>query len=274
MVRRLRHWKQRFEKNAKFIFRRGMLYGATQYKPGDDIPQILQDNPAKLRRFWESGVIELAAFDEPDVMTGAITNDLPAGITVEQGKGSWFIITDGEETYKANGKKNLKALIERLKTERAKADEEKRLAEEAETSAAMALLGSSVLESSYEIGGKTVSLGDIVASAFAKAEVTAVDWNAADSEAIEELLAAELALMQAAAENLVSEDALKLSHKTGLLDPKVEDSENPEAKTDEGSNPGAADTASEDTEKDPINPETSPEDSTEVDGEKTAKTEK
>ena len=72
IVRRLRHWKQRFRPGARFIFRRGKLYGGTQYQPGDPVPEILAQNKLKLQRFWLSQVIELAEFEEPDVATGQV----------------------------------------------------------------------------------------------------------------------------------------------------------------------------------------------------------
>lgn len=71
VVRKLRHWKQRWNKNAEFVWRRRMKYAGEIVEPGDPIPQHLKDNPAKLRRFWESHAIELAEFDEPkNVLTG------------------------------------------------------------------------------------------------------------------------------------------------------------------------------------------------------------
>ena len=71
-VRTLRHWKQQYDPNADFIFRRGLQYGPETFEPGDDIPQALKDNKGKLRRFWEAGWIELALFDEPNVATGQV----------------------------------------------------------------------------------------------------------------------------------------------------------------------------------------------------------
>jgi len=69
-VRTLRHWKQRFDKNAEFIWRRPIIWQAKLVKAGDPIPEELQKNKTKLRRFWEARVIELAQFEEPDVATG------------------------------------------------------------------------------------------------------------------------------------------------------------------------------------------------------------
>ncbi len=77
-VRTLRHWKQRFHKDAEFIWRRSVTYGGESYGPGDPIPDTLMANKAKLRRFWESGTIELAQFEEPNVLTGQVKRSTPA----------------------------------------------------------------------------------------------------------------------------------------------------------------------------------------------------
>lgn len=69
-VRSLRHWKQRFNKNAKFIFRRAVTYRGRWYRVGSPLPKELAASPTKLRRFWESGYIELAEFEAPNVATG------------------------------------------------------------------------------------------------------------------------------------------------------------------------------------------------------------
>ena len=74
-VRKLRHWKQRFDKNAKFIWRRKTEYGDWTYEIGEAIPEELENNPTKLRRFWESKRIELAEFKAPNVATGQNNND-------------------------------------------------------------------------------------------------------------------------------------------------------------------------------------------------------
>jgi hypothetical protein len=66
-VRKLRHWKQQFNPNARFVLRRPL----TIY--GEDFPRghVLSDElvtkigPTKIRRWWESRTIELAEFSEP-----------------------------------------------------------------------------------------------------------------------------------------------------------------------------------------------------------------
>lgn len=71
-VRKLRHWKQRFDKNAAFVWRKGLVYQGQRIVLGAPIPKELADSPTKLRRFWESGTIELAEFDAPNVATGQV----------------------------------------------------------------------------------------------------------------------------------------------------------------------------------------------------------
>ena len=59
-IRKMRHWKQRFDPAADFICRRLMVWDGVSYDPGDVIPEGLASNRAKLRRFWEAQAIELA----------------------------------------------------------------------------------------------------------------------------------------------------------------------------------------------------------------------
>ena len=107
VIRKLRHWKQRYSPNAAFICRRRMTWSGRVYEPGDPIPQELSNNKGKLRRFWESRWIELAEFsgDSPDdITTGSFQPSLPAGAVLEQ-RGSWFIVTLPDGTlHKAQGR--------------------------------------------------------------------------------------------------------------------------------------------------------------------------
>lgn len=128
LIRKLRHWKQRFHKNAAFIWRRQLLFQGNLTEPGMPIPEILAENPTKLRRFWESKVIELAEFDAPNVATGMVDDKkvvyqegqhvpvegLPADVMIHKAKGSWFAITQGMNLRKVNGQKNLDAAVEEL----------------------------------------------------------------------------------------------------------------------------------------------------------------
>ncbi|KXJ45886.1 hypothetical protein [Marinobacter sp. Hex_13] len=61
------------------------------------------------------------------------------------------------------------------------------------------LVGSDSFESSYEIEGQTVLLGDLVRSAFENSELTLQQWNELPDEERDALIEAVLAVMQAAA---------------------------------------------------------------------------
>jgi len=71
-IRSLRHWKQRFDPNAAFVWRKNVIWAGEQMEAGMEIPEELAANRTKLKRFWESGYIELAEFEEPDVLTGQV----------------------------------------------------------------------------------------------------------------------------------------------------------------------------------------------------------
>ena len=114
VVRKLRHWKQRYDPHASFICRRRLQWGGLKYEPGDPTPDGLAANKGKLRRFWEAGWIELAEFKAPNVVTG-----LPMETPVEDSerpqverRGSWYVVTmpDGSER-KALGRKGLNELL-------------------------------------------------------------------------------------------------------------------------------------------------------------------
>lgn len=90
-IRKLRHWKQRFDENAKFVWRRSVTWGGEPMVIGSKIPADLASNRAKLKRFWASQIIELAQFDEPDVVTGLKPVPVVPGPDTVSG-------TDGDDT--------------------------------------------------------------------------------------------------------------------------------------------------------------------------------
>ena len=118
-LRKLRHWKQRYNPHAAFIWRRRVNWQGKPCTPGEVIPDELAANKAKLRRFWESQWIELAQFDAPDVQTGQMETNgaLPDGVTVEKMGGSWYVVRlpDGTEK-KVQGKRAVEDLLSQLKT--------------------------------------------------------------------------------------------------------------------------------------------------------------
>ena len=113
-IRKLRHWKQRYDPNARFICRRRMRWGGRVYESGDPIPAQLATNKGKLRRFWEAGRIELAEFATSGAAPRRDKPRLPAGAALDR-RGSWRIVTlaDGTE-QRANGLEAYRGLLAEL----------------------------------------------------------------------------------------------------------------------------------------------------------------
>ncbi len=142
-VRRLRHWKQRYDPNAAFVWRKSTTYRATIYPAGSIVPdEIIEDmGRVKLRRFWEAGRIELSEFEAPSIalptrpMMKAVRSPEEAsneqspeqapteaapeaeavaadsGISVKSLGGPWFLVTIDGESEKVRGRKNLEAMV-------------------------------------------------------------------------------------------------------------------------------------------------------------------
>ena len=109
-TRRLRHWKQRFDPNAKFIWRTSKLWDGKMTVPGEEVdPEFAANkrNRNKLRNLWESGMIELAEFKPvKDVTTGEreadepVSNE-PVAKAEKLAKEKWVATNDLEgETFK------------------------------------------------------------------------------------------------------------------------------------------------------------------------------
>lgn len=118
-VRKLRHWKQRFDKNAKFIWRKAVKWQGKSVELGSEIPEDLKNNRTKLKRFWEAQVIELAEFEEPNVLTGQVpskapTKKTPADIVTKEADRKWTV--EGLEDTFVSKKKALAAAAEALLT--------------------------------------------------------------------------------------------------------------------------------------------------------------
>ncbi len=67
-----RHWKQTFDKNADYVWRRVVNLGKVKSVLGDPIPDSIKKSRVKLLRFWNAGIIERADFEAPDVGTGRV----------------------------------------------------------------------------------------------------------------------------------------------------------------------------------------------------------
>ena len=116
LIRKLRHWKQRFDPNASFVFRRRTVFGSKRYNSGDLIPEELATNKGKLRLFWECRRIELAYFDAPNVATGQVEKSDSDDVKVEQ-RGPWYFVKKGTKEEKVRGKDNLDKLLAEWRSE-------------------------------------------------------------------------------------------------------------------------------------------------------------
>ncbi len=69
----VRHWKQRYDPDAKFVFLKRLKLGLNVKKPwvlpGDPVPTgDVRLGRGRLKRWWEAGIIGLADFVDPDVV--------------------------------------------------------------------------------------------------------------------------------------------------------------------------------------------------------------
>lgn len=67
-IRTLRHWKQQYDPNARFVWRKAGVFEGKPFKAGELMTKKQQATcgKAKLRRMWESSAIELAEFEPKD----------------------------------------------------------------------------------------------------------------------------------------------------------------------------------------------------------------
>lgn len=122
-IRTLRHWKQQFQPNAAFVFRKTTVWDQnTTFLPGDPVPEGLL--PAhRLRRYWEAGRIELAEFDEPLKVDSGFNHEeddperaaVLREVQVEAVGGNWFKVRYGDQTYKERGREALSARLDQLR---------------------------------------------------------------------------------------------------------------------------------------------------------------
>lgn len=140
-----RHWKERFDPHADFVFAKRFNLGLDRKNPwvedGDPVPKdrrmkalnVRVDrrkeqvgrylNVHRLRMWWDAGWIRLAEFDAPDVQSGSgpapekiIENSAPKGVAdVEPLGAGWYKITlpDGK-SCKVRGKAKAEAKLAEL----------------------------------------------------------------------------------------------------------------------------------------------------------------
>jgi hypothetical protein len=173
-IRSLRHWKQRFDRGAKFIWRRAITWKGKPVVPGAVIPKELADNPTKLKRFWESSTIELAQFEAPDVSTGRLPGKADTVVPKSaedlliKHANLWEVIG---HPVKLRTKKEAVAIAEQLFA-----------AMEIPEPEALEPKGLELLGESVVINNEIHDGRDILAFFMEEAECTVEQWNALDDE--------------------------------------------------------------------------------------------
>lgn len=116
-IRRNRHWKQRFNEDADFVWRRTVKFGGQVFHAGDPVDKALFGGDARLRRvkllrFWHSHAIELANFEGRDAATGEVVNSEVPRVVARVGP--WYTVAHRGQVHRALGKKKLASLMEEL----------------------------------------------------------------------------------------------------------------------------------------------------------------
>lgn len=135
--RRLRHWKQQFDPNARFIWRRSTLFNGVEYVAGDVLSEdvILKMGVNKLRRLWQSSRIELHQFEAPPTThplrpgaapehpsgdpqptaappgTAPSEGDTERDVSIKHVGGPWFIVTIDGTAHKVRGRAKAAELV-------------------------------------------------------------------------------------------------------------------------------------------------------------------
>jgi len=156
-ITKIRHWKEQFDPNGSFVWRRPTKIQGGMTRIGDPLDAALVKalGPARLKRLWKVGMIADANFEAPNVATGRVTesesgpepvkvtsgpqNEIPEGVTVE-GAGGWYTVTDGDSSARVRGKEQLEQLLQTIReTRAAQAEADAKAAAEADAEAKTAV---------------------------------------------------------------------------------------------------------------------------------------
>jgi len=128
---RLRHWKQRWDPNAPLKFMKRLRMGDDPKKPYVNPGELVTDEQRqklgvnRLRRWWDSGVLERADFDP--TVRGGVSEDAPkstpsvprktVAVHIEkgEGRGNYLVNVGDDEPIKVRGKKKAENLANELR---------------------------------------------------------------------------------------------------------------------------------------------------------------
>jgi len=126
-IRKVRHWKQRFDPEAEFIWRRAARVPGGSAAPGDRVEKSAFPL-RRLRKLWDAEWIELAEWEAPDMRRRRLAAEArdgaeargdvpPAGdVVVEYVGGSWYEVrvAGAEASERVRGRKALAAKLRPL----------------------------------------------------------------------------------------------------------------------------------------------------------------
>lgn len=61
-ISKIRHWKQRFNPDARMVLRRDMTFATGKFQKGEEVPDIIYQDKGLMKRLWRLGRIELMFF--------------------------------------------------------------------------------------------------------------------------------------------------------------------------------------------------------------------
>lgn len=152
----------------EFIAQRAIRHNGTLYKEGDVL--LLNDNHAEA--LLKNGAVIAYASPNVEAKSVALLPNYSIIESVIEAK----LLTTKQWNELSDAERN--ALVLEYLTP----------PQQTEDSEAQGLIGSNKLPSFIDISGKQVALGDIVAEAFAKSELTISKWNRLSAKARDELL--------------------------------------------------------------------------------------
>lgn len=124
----IRHWKEKFDADAEFVYAKTFKLGADLYvKPGDPVDKSMfgKNVKARLRRWWDSRVIRRADFVAPASITSGRCGEIQTesaepeaavvGPAMEHIGGPWYVVKHGDQEIRVKGRSEAEKVMEDLR---------------------------------------------------------------------------------------------------------------------------------------------------------------
>lgn len=121
--RRLRHWKQRYDKDAKFVWNKYLTWNGKRVEPGEPVPDKLLNDSNRLRRFWEARVVQLeGAWQRKPLEENVEVESNPEDLVKKHGDRKWEV--QGLDTMFYTKKAAIAAATELMEEDDSDGDDE------------------------------------------------------------------------------------------------------------------------------------------------------